>query len=230
MSESGSGWQSSQDESVDSPTPLTESVNEDATSTTGYQVLSEPLQSPKPRRVAPLLIVTALIAGLVGGVVGDRLNFGENGVLGGVVDLYQSDADTSARPDGSIAQIAAAVTPGVVSISVNTSAGSGTGSGLIIDSSGYIITNNHVVSSAVSGGEILVDLTDGRSFPATIVGRNSAYDLAVLKINATDLPALTLGNSDGLVVGCSGCTVRTSRHSYHWNYFCIESSSNRWWY
>jgi putative serine protease PepD len=145
--------------------------------------------------------VTALLAGGIGGVIGDRLNFGDSGVLGGVVDLYQANADTSSRPDGSIAQIAAAVTPGVVSISVTTSAGSGTGSGLIIDASGYIITNNHVVSDATSGGEILVDLTDGRSFEATIVGRNSAYDLAVLKIDATDLPALTLGNSDGLVVG-----------------------------
>ena len=192
MSESSSGWQPPQGEAFVAPV---ESV--------GYQVLTDPIKAPAPRqrRIAPLLLVTALLAGGIGGVIGDRLNFGDSGVLGGVVDLYQANADTSSRPDGSIAQIAAAVTPGVVSISVTTSAGSGTGSGLIIDASGYIITNNHVVSDATSGGEILVDLTDGRSFEATIVGRNSAYDLAVLKIDATDLPALTLGNSDGLVVG-----------------------------
>lgn len=192
MSESTSGWQPPQGEAHVAPVQPV-----------GYQVLTDPIQTPAPRqrRIAPLLLVTALLAGGIGGVIGDRMNFGDSGVLGGVVDLYQANADTSSRPDGSIAQIAAAVTPGVVSISVTTSAGSGTGSGLIIDSSGYIITNNHVVSGAASSGEIIVDLTDGRSFPATIVGRNSAYDLAVLKINATDLPALTLGNSDGLVVG-----------------------------
>ncbi|MEY3278354.1 MAG: hypothetical protein RLZZ426_840 [Actinomycetota bacterium] len=200
MSDSGFGWQPPQGEVLNSQTAGIDTAGQPPR---GYQTLSEPLAPPvaKPRRIAPLLLATALIAGTIGGVVGDRLNFGENGVLGGVVDLYQADADTSARPDGSIAQIAAAVTPAVVSISVNTAAGSGTGSGFIIDSTGYIITNNHVVAGATSNGEITVDLTDGRTFAAVIVGRNSAYDLAVLKINSTNLPTLVLGNSDGLVVG-----------------------------
>ncbi|MEN9710769.1 MAG: hypothetical protein RL441_761, partial [Actinomycetota bacterium] len=96
---------------------------------------------------------------------------------------------------------AAAVTPSVVSIAFSSASGAGTGSGFIIDSRGYILTNNHVVEGAVGGGSLTVDLPDGRSFDAAIVGRNSAYDLAVIKIDATNLPALQLGNSDGLVVG-----------------------------
>lgn len=140
-------------------------------------------------------------AGGVGGyVVADRLNIGGSHMA---ITLSQSEADLSARPDGSIASIASAVTPSVVSIAFSSSMGSGTGSGFVIDSRGYILTNNHVVEGAVGGGSLTVDLPDGRNFPATIVGRNSAYDLAVIKVDATNLVALQLGNSDGLVVGDS---------------------------
>jgi serine protease Do len=72
------------------------------------------------------------------------------------------------------------------------------GSGILIDSSGYIATNNHVVEDADS---IYVELTDGRTFPATIVGTDTLSDLAVIKIDATDLPYASWGNSSSLSVG-----------------------------
>jgi Do/DeqQ family serine protease len=74
----------------------------------------------------------------------------------------------------------------------------GLGSGVIVTSDGYILTNNHVIDSA---DEIRVELTDGRSFDAKLVGADKPSDLALLKINETGLPTLPLGNSDAVEVG-----------------------------
>jgi len=105
---------------------------------------------------------------------------------------------------GSVATIAAEVSPKVVSIAVTASSGSGTGSGAIIRSSAtesFIVTNNHVISSAATSGTIRVELNDGERYPATIVGRDVAYDLAVLRIAKGNLPKLEFGNSNTLIIG-----------------------------
>ncbi len=73
-----------------------------------------------------------------------------------------------------------------------------TGSGFIIDSSGYIVTNHHVIDEAKT---ITVTLNDQREFEATVVGSDERSDLAVLKIEATNLPAVKLGESENLKVG-----------------------------
>jgi len=72
------------------------------------------------------------------------------------------------------------------------------GSGVIVDKEGYILTNNHVVEDA---DKIKIRLNDGREFNATLKGRDSRTDLAVLHIKAKDLPVATLGDSDKLEVG-----------------------------
>ncbi len=72
------------------------------------------------------------------------------------------------------------------------------GSGFIISSDGYIMTNNHVVGEA---DKITVRLADQREFPAKVVGTDPQSDVAVIKIEAKDLPVLPLGNSDALEVG-----------------------------
>jgi S1-C subfamily serine protease len=107
-----------------------------------------------------------------------------------------------------VASIAKKITPSIVNIDVKTSSRGmpyysnseqeGTGSGVIYSSDGYIITNNHVVSGAST---ITVTLASGTELPATVVGTDPDNDVAVIKINKTGLPALSLGNSDGLVVG-----------------------------
>ena len=74
----------------------------------------------------------------------------------------------------------------------------GVGSGVIVNSDGYILTNHHVVDGAI---EIKVELTDNRTFTAKLVGSDPPSDLAVLKIDAKDLPILTLGDSDKVRVG-----------------------------
>jgi Do/DeqQ family serine protease len=74
----------------------------------------------------------------------------------------------------------------------------GVGSGVIVNSDGYILTNHHVVDGAL---EIKVELPDKRTFTAKLVGSDRPSDLAVLKIDATSLPTLTLGDSDRVRVG-----------------------------
>src|SRR5262249_62072265 len=69
----------------------------------------------------------------------------------------------------------------------------GLGSGVVMSHDGYILTNHHVVNGA---DDIQVELTDGRTFTAKLVGSDAAGDLALLKVNATDLHTLPLGDSD----------------------------------
>ena len=100
--------------------------------------------------------------------------------------------------------IASLVTPSVVSISVTTASGGGTGSGSIYksnSSSSYIITNNHVIESAITSGTITVEFADGSVTPATIVGRDRMYDVAVLLVKKGNLPAIALGDSSKVSVG-----------------------------
>lgn len=74
----------------------------------------------------------------------------------------------------------------------------GVGSGVIVNADGYILTNHHVVDGAI---EIKVELTDNRTFTAKLVGSDPPSDLAVLKIDASNLPTLSLGDSDKVRVG-----------------------------
>ncbi len=75
---------------------------------------------------------------------------------------------------------------------------SGLGSGVIVSPAGYVLTNNHVIEEA---DEIEVILNDGRKSVAQVIGTDPETDLAILKINLTDLPVITLGNSDALEIG-----------------------------
>ncbi len=103
--------------------------------------------------------------------------------------------------------VARAVGPSVVHIQTEQSAGGpgrnikvgeGQGSGVIVDSSGYVLTNYHVIQNA---SKVQVNLSDGRTVDATYVGSDSGMDIAVLKIEAEDLVAARWGDSDALNVG-----------------------------
>jgi putative serine protease PepD len=91
--------------------------------------------------------------------------------------------------------------PNVVSIQVSGGGERGTGSGFVIRDDGYILTNNHVVAPAASGGDLQVQYNDGTSTPGTIVGHDPFSDVAVVRVPKRGLKALPLGNSDDVAVG-----------------------------
>jgi putative serine protease PepD len=135
-----------------------------------------------------------LLAGGVGAIVDRALTLH-------TTNLVSTHSSIQRAPD-SIAGIAARVSPSVVSIDAQTPSGGDTGTGFFIQSDGTILTNNHVVEGSVtSGGSITVNLMNGKSYPAKVIGRDASYDLAVLKIEVTDAPALQLGDSDQIQVG-----------------------------
>ena len=103
-----------------------------------------------------------------------------------------------------VKSIAQLVSPSVVSIEVNSAAGGGTGSGSIIrttSSISYIVTNNHVIEGAATGGTIDVELNNGDVLVGTIVGRDSEYDLAVVSVKKGNLPVITQGDSSAVAIG-----------------------------
>lgn len=113
--------------------------------------------------------------------------------------------DLGAGSGMSVKTVAAAATPSVVSVDVTTATGGDTGSGSIIQTSAtssYILTNNHVVDAAFGGtGTIDIEFNNGDTARATIVGRNTTYDLAVLKVQKGNLPVIAFGDSSKLSIG-----------------------------
>ena len=170
--------------------------------------------APAPRRSRAGLVAAgvagagaiALVAGVVGGgvgyVVAKDTGVGSTTASASTVVSALSPAavgQTSLIP-GSIADIAKRVSPSVVQLNVKGDQGEGTGSGFIISSDGYILTNNHVASVG-NNGSIEVAFNDGSTAKGTLVGASPDYDLAVVKVRKTGLPAITLGTSGGINVG-----------------------------
>jgi S1-C subfamily serine protease len=111
-----------------------------------------------------------------------------------------------AAGDETVTRAAGAVSPAVVTITTTTSAAtdplqipeSGIGSGWIYDPAGWILTNHHVVGSEDT---VQVDLPDGRKFTGTVYGIDTLTDLAIVKIDASGLPAASIGDSSGIKPG-----------------------------
>ncbi len=144
-------------------------------------------------------VALAVVAGAAGGLTGSLL---ERGGSRDAVSLPQAPAGNDTRAPGTIAGIARASLPGVVYIHVKSGGEEATGTGIILDTAGHILTNNHVVQPAASGGSIKVTLNDGASRSASVVGRDTGYDLAVVRVGGlTGLRPLTLGNSASVRVG-----------------------------
>lgn len=145
-------------------------------------------------------ILLAFVAGLVGSIFGASSS---GSLFGNSINLSRT-SDSVERAPGSVADIAKRVIPSVVSIEAGSRNSGSTGTGFVIESTGYILTNNHVISEAVERkGSIEVTLNSGQKYSAKVVGRDSSYDLAVLKIAATGLTALQFGDSDQVAVGDS---------------------------
>jgi putative serine protease PepD len=138
-------------------------------------------------------VLIAVGAGGVGAMGAVALTGGEPAAVSG------TGASPVSTGKGTIAQIAAAVQPSVVSVGVTTPNGSGEGSGVILRPDGTIITNAHVVSNAT---RIQVKFSDGRTAPAELLGADGAHDIAVIRAQGVSgLKAAAPGDSDALAVG-----------------------------
>ncbi|MFJ4707001.1 trypsin-like peptidase domain-containing protein [Streptomyces anulatus] len=155
----------------------------------------------KKRRGGAFLgvLLLTLVASGIGGGVGAYIE--RNGGLT-TVELPQADRDNGDRAPESVAGIAASALPSVVTLHVSGTAESGTGTGFVLDGQGHILTNNHVVAPAGSSGDITVTFSSGETASAELVGKDSGYDLAVVKVRGVSgLKPLPLGNSDNVQVG-----------------------------
>ncbi|MFI6346535.1 trypsin-like peptidase domain-containing protein [Streptomyces sp. NPDC050560] len=149
--------------------------------------------------VTVLFVVVALVAGGLGGVVG---TYAERHGADTDVDLPALSDGAREMPPDSVAKIAKTALPSVVTLHVKGAEEQDTGTGFVLDGQGRILTNNHVIQPAVSSGEISVTFSDGRTAKGTVVGHDSGYDLAVVKVSGvSDVKPLTLGDSDGIAVG-----------------------------
>lgn len=178
--------------------------------------------------IVPMLIVALLSSVLGGALVGAWFQYGapsltQNttverntpGLLGDPVKQIEIIDKT----DSPVTAIAEKVSPSIVGIKVTyrtqewwfgTQEGVGSGSGIIIRSDGFILTNNHVIESAMGTGnriaqgasiKVILPNQMDQEYDATVIGRDVKTDLAVIKINLSELPAADLGNSDELKVG-----------------------------
>ncbi|WP_371498162.1 trypsin-like peptidase domain-containing protein [Kitasatospora sp. NBC_00374] len=168
---------------------------------------------PGPRKkrggLIALVAAVAVLAGLAGGAIGVSLTDGKDGFTGSTsrtsttVTVGDNQKALDRAPE-SVAGIAAKALPSTVTIKAQNSSESGTGTGFVFDTEGHILTNNHVVAPAASGGKLTVKFSDGSSYPASVVGRAQGYDVAVVKLDnppKDKLVPLPLGDSDKAAIG-----------------------------
>ena len=152
--------------------------------------------------------MSAVVGGLVGALAAGGL-FVATDDGGGTTTVVRQRATPAVvtRPSSSvgsesdIAAIIAKAEPAVVAITTGDGPGTGTGgagTGFVISADGYIVSNNHVVEGAT---KIEVAFTNGDTMAAKIVGTDPSADLAVLKVDGTNLPTIELGDSNAVQVG-----------------------------
>jgi putative serine protease PepD len=163
-----------------------------------YTPPQAPTKKPKRRSllgVAALAMSSALVGGIIGSSAFSVTYFGANQPAPVVVNnVEQVNWVTGA---------ASAAGPSVVTLFVQSQLSSGSGSGVILSPDGFIVTNAHVVtlSGATNNPEISVKLWDGAVLPAELVGYDTVYDLAVIKVDAAGLKPIKFADSASLNVG-----------------------------
>jgi putative serine protease PepD len=176
----------------------------------GLPPMQGPMPDPAPGgrphtgRLARLLTAgvaaAALVvgAGVAGGVVVHHFDGGSASVPAGTT--ASAVAAKAANGTVTVADVVSAVKPSVVTIAASSRGGTSEGSGVVVRSDGYVITNNHVIDGA--SGNITVSFADGSTAQATVVAADTTGDLALLKVSGkTALTAVSLGNSSQLQVG-----------------------------
>jgi len=182
----------------------------------GYPPSPTPTPAPAPKNrpgkgVVQLTAVALLAAVLASGGTFAATRYGTPAQASSPVAATTTQSNGSSSPQviqGSATApdwtaTAKAVAPSVVSITVASAQAQGQGSGVVFDSQGHILTNNHVATGAGTGATISVTLNDGRTYDAKIVGTDPTTDLAVLQISnpPSDLVPMSIGDSGSLTVG-----------------------------
>jgi putative serine protease PepD len=159
-------------------------------------------------RVVGAAVLAAVLAGSAAGYGAATLTDDESttdaatSITTGQQPLDLSPGNDSAATEGSTEAAATEALPSVVKIYASSNAASGTGSGIVLTENGEILTNNHVVEVAASGGNLAVSFSDGTTAAARILGTDPLTDLAVIKADdVSGLTPATLGDSDLLDVG-----------------------------
>jgi len=178
----------------------------------GPDALNEP--APAPAGAHPKSRSGALVAGIaIGALLGGLVGGGTAALVGAnlpkeavVASEGRTGAITLNNLDdvSMVSAVAAVAMPSVVTLEVVGSQAAGSGSGVIYNEDGYIITNRHVATLDGAVGpeaEIRVRLSDGRVLDGTLVGTDPFSDLAVIKVEADDLSPIAIGDSDELNVG-----------------------------
>ncbi|HNP57810.1 MAG TPA: trypsin-like peptidase domain-containing protein [Gordonia sp. (in: high G+C Gram-positive bacteria)] len=150
------------------------------------------------------LSALAVTIGLLGALVGAFFAGDDNSSRGQTVTLPADSGKGGDEPRSMVARVVRAVEKAVVAIDVRTTGSSSTGSGVIIDKAGYIVTNNHVVAMAAEDKTATTEVVfyDRTRVPAKIVGRDPKSDLAVVKVdNVANITVATLGDSDKVQIG-----------------------------
>ncbi|WAL66487.1 trypsin-like peptidase domain-containing protein [Amycolatopsis cynarae] len=153
--------------------------------------------------IAALALVVGGAAGATGGYLAGNSGQGGGSSYNALTQPVPSQ-QTGNAPAGSVEAVAQKVSPSVVELVVAGSQEQGEGSGFVLSSDGYVLTNNHVVEVAANGGTIQAVFPNGTKAPASIVGRDPTTDIAVVKVQgAKNLTPVELGNSDAMKVGQS---------------------------
>jgi len=146
----------------------------------------------------------AVAGGVIGGVIASAIDSPSSSSAATAAATVPSHSTGSGQPAAAVCQVtqvAKDVLPSVVTISAKGASAGGTGSGEVIKSNGYILTNNHVIAPAANGGQLEVLFSDGKSVAASLVGRDPLTDVAVIKVDESGLPAIPIGKSSTLAVG-----------------------------
>lgn len=186
------------------------SAGQSAPTPAGYPYIQGP--PPKAPRssqrrglpVAATIALAAFVGGGVGaGVVGTAWVVSGGPSSGSTGTAAQSVTINDTGSVSQVSAVAAKALPSVVTINASSDSSGGTGSGVIISADGYIVTNTHVVTleGASNNAQISVVTSDGRQFAGKLIGTDPNSDLAVVKIDATGLPAIDFADSDSLNVG-----------------------------
>lgn len=163
-------------------------------------------------KVACLCLACALLGGLLGGVIASNMKSdGSTGTDGGKPISSSSDTKTVSNTKGSVNDIYERGCEQTVGITTEvtytnffgmTTSTAVSGTGFVVTDDGYIMTNYHVIENAYKSNlAVKVMFKDGTSYDATIVGTEEENDIAVLKIDATGLTPVNVGNSDNILVG-----------------------------